>query len=42
LESEATKVEMGDNFAIIFDELENGDPFYVVIYNKLVHRCEET
>jgi len=30
-ESEATKVEVGNNFAIIFDELENGDPFYVIL-----------
>jgi hypothetical protein len=26
LESEVTKVEFGDNFAIVSDELENGDP----------------
>jgi hypothetical protein len=42
LESKATKVEIGDNFAIIFDELENSDPFYVVICNKPLHRCEKT
>jgi 23S rRNA A1618 N6-methylase RlmF len=42
LESKATKVEIGDNFVVIFYELENNDPFYVVICNKPFHRCEET
>jgi hypothetical protein len=30
-ESEVTKVEVGDNFVIISNELENGDPFYVIL-----------
>jgi hypothetical protein len=30
-ESEATKVEVGNNFEVIFNELENGDPFYVIL-----------
>lgn len=30
-ESEATKVEVGNNFAIICYELENDDPFYVIL-----------
>ncbi len=29
-ESEVAKVEVGDNFVIISNELENGDPFYVI------------
>jgi hypothetical protein len=42
LEFEVAKVEMGDNFVVIFDELENGDPFFVIICNKPLHRCQET
>ncbi len=30
-ESEVAKVEVGDNFVIISNELENGDPFYVIL-----------
>jgi hypothetical protein len=41
-ESEATKVEVGDNFAIISDELENGDPFYVILCDWVLHECEAT
>jgi hypothetical protein len=26
----------------MFDELEHGDPFYVVLCNNLLHRCEQT
>jgi hypothetical protein len=33
-ESEATKVEVGDNFAVILDGLENEDPFYVILCDK--------
>jgi hypothetical protein len=33
---------MGDNFGVIFDEFKNIDFFYVVFYNKPLHRCEET
>jgi hypothetical protein len=33
-ENEATKVEVGDNFAVILDELENGDPFYVIYVSR--------
>lgn len=40
LELEATNVELGDNFAIISNELGHGDPFYVLFCNKLLHRCE--
>jgi hypothetical protein len=42
LELEAIRVEYGNNFAVIYDELENGDPFYVILCNKPLHRCEET
>jgi hypothetical protein len=39
LESEVVHVELGDNFAIISKELENGDPFYMVHCTKPLHRC---
>lgn len=42
LEFEVAKVEMGDNFAFIFHELENGDPLFVVFYNMHLHRCQQT
>jgi hypothetical protein len=32
---------MGDNFAVIFNVLENDDPFFVVPCNKPLHRCQE-
>jgi 23S rRNA A1618 N6-methylase RlmF len=42
LEFEAIKVEIGDNSVIIFDELENDDPYFVILCNKPLHRCQET
>jgi hypothetical protein len=30
MESEATNVEIGDNVVVITDELENGNPFYIL------------
>jgi hypothetical protein len=36
---EAAKIEIGDNFV---DELENGDLFFVVFCNKLLHQCDVT
>jgi hypothetical protein len=42
IENEATKVEVGDNFAVISDELQNGDPFYVILCDKPLHQCEAT
>jgi hypothetical protein len=39
-ENEMSKVEVGDNFTIIVDELENGDPFFVILHDKTLHRCE--
>ncbi len=41
-ESEATRVEVGDNFVIISDELKNGDPFYVLFYDQTLHECKAT
>ncbi len=41
-ESEATKVEVGNNFVVIFDELENGDPFYVILCDQALHECKAT
>jgi hypothetical protein len=41
-EFEAAKVEVGDTFVVIIDELENGDPFYFILCNKALYRCEET
>jgi len=41
-ESEATRVEVGDNFVIIFDELKNGDPFYVLLCDQALHECKAT
>ncbi len=42
LESKATRVELGDNFVVISNDLENGDPFFVVLCNKPLHMCEQT
>ncbi len=41
-ESEVAKVEVGDNFAVISNELENGDPFYVILCDQALHECEAT
>ncbi len=40
LEFEATRVELDDNFVVISNDLENGDPFFVVICNEPLHMCE--
>jgi hypothetical protein len=37
-ESEATKVEVGDNFVVLLDELEKNDPFYVLLSGKPLHQ----
>ncbi len=42
LESEAIRVELGDNFVVISNDLENGDPFFVVLCNNPLHMCEQT
>jgi hypothetical protein len=41
IEIKATKVEIGNNYAIVSDELENGDAFFVILCNKSLHRCME-
>jgi hypothetical protein len=42
MEFEATNVEIGDNVIIIANELENGDPFYILLCNRPLHRCQDT
>ncbi len=42
LESKVMGVELGDNFAIIAEELENGDPFYMVFCTKPLYKCPKT
>jgi hypothetical protein len=41
-EIEATKIEIRDNYAVIIDEPKNEDAFFVVLYNKPLHKCMET
>lgn len=41
-ETKATKVEVGGNFVVIVGEMENGDPFFVILWNKPLHQCEVT
>lgn len=41
-ESETLKVEVGDNFAVISDELKKGDPSYMILCDKALHQCQET
>ncbi len=41
-ESKATTIKVGDNFAIVVDELENGDPFFVILCDHALHQCEAT
>jgi hypothetical protein len=41
-EIETSRVEVGDNFVVVADELENGNPFYLILCNKLLHCCEST
>ncbi len=40
MEFEATNVEISDNVVVIADELENGDPFYILLCNRPLHRCQ--
>jgi hypothetical protein len=42
IEIEANKVEIGDIYVVVSNELENGDAFFVVFCNKPLHRCMET
>jgi len=41
-ESKATKIEVGDNFVVVANELENGDPFFMILCEHVLHRCELT
>jgi hypothetical protein len=41
-EIEGAKVKIGDNYAVVANELENGDAFFVVLCNKPLHMCMET
>jgi hypothetical protein len=34
------RVELGDIIVVISNDLENGDPFFVVFCNKPSHMCE--
>jgi hypothetical protein len=36
-ESKATKIEVGDNFTIVANKLENGDPFFVILCDHALH-----
>jgi hypothetical protein len=40
-ESEGAKVEIGDNYIVIIEELKDNDS-YVVFYVKSLHECEAT
>jgi hypothetical protein len=42
LESKVTRVKLGDNFVVISNDLENGDPFFVVFCDKSLRMCEQT
>jgi hypothetical protein len=36
------KVEVDDNYAVVAKELEEGDPFYIVLCNQLVYQYPAT
>jgi hypothetical protein len=42
IESEVAKVKVGDNFVVIVEEWENGNPFFVVLCDKALHHYEAT
>lgn len=42
LGAQVGRMEIGDNFAVITDELENKDPFYVVLCDTPLYTCEST
>ncbi len=35
-------MEVGDNFVVIANEPKNEDPFFVILCDKRLHRCEAT
>jgi hypothetical protein len=39
-ESEATRVEVGDNLVIISNESKNDEPFYVLLCDQALHECK--
>jgi len=41
IEIKAAKVDIGDNYAIVSNELENGNAFFVFLCNKPLHTCME-
>jgi hypothetical protein len=41
-EIEVTKVKIGNNCVVVANEQKNRDAFFMVIYNKPLHRCMET
>jgi hypothetical protein len=45
-EFKVAKIEGGNNFVVVVvvvvDELENGDPFFVIFCDHALHRCEAT
>jgi hypothetical protein len=41
-ESKVAKIKVGDNFVIVVDELENVDPFFVILCDHDLHQCEAT
>jgi hypothetical protein len=42
LECKVAKVEIGDTVIVIVDVMENGDPFYIILCNRPLFRCQET
>jgi hypothetical protein len=41
IEIKAAKVDIGNNYAIVSNELENGNAFFVFLCNKPLHTCME-
>jgi hypothetical protein len=41
-ETKAVKVEVGDNYVVVTNEPKNGDPFFILLCNKPLHRCSKT
>jgi hypothetical protein len=41
-EIEVAKIKIGNNCVVVVDEPKNEDAFFMVLYNKPLHRCMET
>ncbi len=41
-ESKVAKNEVGDNFVVVANKLENGDPFFVILCDHVLHWCKAT